>query len=399
VIVGNTHDAGLRHAGPAGVSLAVRDQPATRGTRPRSPGGSRRGRAAPGLAAGIGFGSVGLGHRRLGAAARRAVRPWFALKPTQGRVAAPAGVPRCARAGPDGAHRRRGDRAVPRAQPAGPEGTSGALPPEPDGRRTRRPAPGWWTRAALQPRAGLRIRAAHRAGPRAVPVRPGARRRATPAAAAFRIRPAPRSSPWPPPFRAPASAGPRSRTWQLDRLFQVRARAEYEGAGPRAARAGACPPSPDWGRRGRRPHRPSRSAGTPTRWAGRPGAAGANRLQRVRPGAQPGAADGGLPPAEAIGADPAPATGAHRFHPPGTTRPGQPARPRCAFGMDDGPARSGCSWPGRRFPTTGSHCARRGLAGVAAPRFPMVWPVPAGPAAPWPVRIGGGPAGGGEVAR
>jgi amidase/aspartyl-tRNA(Asn)/glutamyl-tRNA(Gln) amidotransferase subunit A len=381
VIVGNTTmpDFGMLAAGVSSLYGITRNP----WDPTRSPGGSSAGGGAS-LAAGIGFGSVGsdiAGSVRLPAAQCGVV----ALKPTQGRVPhLPVSTMRSA-----GPMARTVDevttlyRVLSRPDPR----DVWSLPPEPDGEGPD-DRPGWWTEP-LHP-AGLRIGLLTELGLGPQPSAP-VLAAVHAAAAAFGSAGA-TVEPVAPPFGAvlggSGSAGS-APDLALDRLFQVRARAEYEALDPER-RELMLPTVADWAAEAAGRTAVAFSRDTDAVLA-------AQELLRDRLSGFDLVLSPVLPmvgfPAEAVGADPARPL-AHTGFTAWFNQTGQPAAALC-FGMDDG-CPVGVQLAGRRFH---DRLVLRAAGWLEAQRpFPMVWPVPAGPAAPWPVRIGAD-AGGGEVAR
>jgi Asp-tRNA(Asn)/Glu-tRNA(Gln) amidotransferase A subunit family amidase len=363
VIVGNTTmpDFGMLAAGVSSLYGITRNP----WDPTRSPGGSSSGGGAS-LAAGIGFGSVGsdiAGSVRLPAAQCGLV----ALKPTQGRVPhLPVSTMRSA-----GPMARTVDevaalyRVLSRPDPR----DVWSLPPEAPDQRAE----------ALHP-AGLRIGLltdlGHGPAPTA-PVLAAVHAAATAFESAGAI-----VEPVAAPFGA-GSGGAGSRgtapDLALDRLFQVRARAEYEALSPER-RELVLPEVADWAAEATGRTAVAFSRDTDAVLA-------AQELLRDRLSGFDLVLSPVLPmvgfPAEAVGPDPARPL-AHTGFTAWYNQTGQPAASLC-FGMDDG-CPVGVQLAGRRFH---DQLVLRAAGWLEAQRpFAMSWPVPAGPAAPWPVRIG-----------
>ncbi|HEX4247382.1 MAG TPA: amidase [Pseudonocardia sp.] len=367
VIVGNTTmpDFGMLAAGVSSLYGITRNP----WDPTRSPGGSSSGGGAS-LAAGIGFGSVGsdiAGSVRLPAAQCGLV----ALKPTQGRVPhLPVSTMRSA-----GPMARTVEeltalyRVLSRPDPR----DVWSLPPEPADHRAE----------PLHP-AGLRVGLLTELGYGPHPSAP-VLAAVHAAAAAFESAGA-SVVPVSAPFDTVTGSDP---YLALDRLFQVRAMAEYEALAPER-RGLVLPAVAEWAveAAGRTAVQFSRDTGA---------VLAAQELMRERLCGFDLVLSPVLPmvgfPAEAVGPDPARPL-AHTGFTAWYNQTGQPAASVC-FGMDDG-CPVGVQLAGRRFH---DQLVLRATGWLEAQRpFPMSWPVPAGSAAPWPVRIGAG-AGGTEVAR
>jgi len=388
VIVGNTTmpDFGMLAAGVSSLYGITRNP----WDPTRSPGGSSAGGGAS-LAAGIGFGSVGsdiAGSVRLPAAQCGLV----ALKPTQGRVPhLPVSTMRSA-----GPMARSVDeltalyRVLSRPDPR----DVWSLPPEPaDHRPDHRPE----HRAEPLHPAGLRVGLLTELGHGPVPTAP-VLAAVHAAAAAFHSAGAtvePVAAPFGPGsgsggLGSGGSGGSGADPYlALDRLFQVRARAEFEALSPER-RELVLPAVADWAAEAAGRTAVAFSRDTDAVLA-------AQELLRERLSGFDLVLSPVLPmvgfAAEAVGADPTRPL-AHTGFTAWYNQTGQPAAALC-FGMDDG-CPVGVQLAGRRFH---DQLVLRAAGWLEAQRpFPMSWPVPAGPAAPWPVRIGAD-AGRAEVAR